>query len=203
MTTQGSGASLSDASLMFLGNYRSKATVAWKPPTQSASSNTLQGGSPNALSSPMHPSLSAEPGTTHDAERPGQAEGVCAVSPGATDSSAGMASPFAASYRPNADSDEHGSNASADGGLHVPEHVQRWVTSPQRSASSALQGMSPQGSNAVAGKAPGQNAGHTATAQSNAAGESSRDEEVGLGEVIKGSGNFEESVPLEFMRGRA
>jgi hypothetical protein len=188
---------------MFLGNHRSKATVAWKPPTQSASSTTPQGGSPNALSSPMHPSLSAESGTTQNAERPGQAEGVCAVTPGANDSSAGMASPFAASYRPNADSDKHGSNASADGGLHVPEHVQRWVSSPQRSASSALQGMSPQGSNAVAGKAPGQNAGHTATAQSNAAGESSRDEEVGLGEVVKGSGNFEESVPLEFMRGRA
>ena len=151
----------------------------------------------------MHPSLSAEPGTTHDAERPGQAEGVCAVTPGASDSLAGMASPFAASYRPSVDSDEHGSNASADGGLTVPEHVQRWVSSPQRSASSALQGMSPQGSNVVAGKAPGQNAGQTANAQTNAAGDSRRDGEVGLGEVLKGSGNFEESVPLEFMRGRA
>ena len=181
---------------MFLGNQRSKAAVAWKPPPHSASSGSLRGGSPGRQSSPHYPSLSAEPGfhTGGRSTPPLTRTGGLAVPEGLSSRSANFRSPFADPGSPPAgrgDSEIHVSDSS-DRGLQVPEVVKQWVTS-QRSMSSS-RGMTPQSSSLVDGTADRKGAANEHAGSEDEA-------EIGEGEKLV-SGDFADAVPLDSFRTR-
>lgn len=181
---------------MFLGNQRSKPTVAWTPREHSASAAALRpDGGFSRQTSPFHPgSLSAELGAgAGRGTPPRQATNGSAAPDGAASRSETMRSPFADPESPpggHHDSGGHLSDAS-DRGLQVPDIVSRWVTSQR--------GMSPQGS-ALSSKAPG--AGQPADAGPAAHDHAGREEEARDGEGVSEGGNFADSVPLESFRPR-
>ncbi|CAL5227539.1 g10528 [Coccomyxa viridis] len=180
---QGSGSS-SGASMVFLGNQRSKASVARMPPSHGSAAGTPRGGSPTRQSSSWG---SAERGSHNERSYPPPAPTRGPAAPEGTSSrAAAMVSPFGDHV--NADSEGHLSDAS-DNGLHVPEVVKQWVTSQR--GMSGQRGMSPQGSRHADSRAQGKE------------DPTEEQEEVSLDEGEKfTSGNFADSVPLESFRGR-
>lgn len=172
--------------MVFLGNQRSKKTVAWIPPTHD-SAGTPRGGSPAQQSSSCS---SAERGSHTERSQPPLAppRGPAAQE-GTSSLSAPMTSPFDGHMA--ADSEGQLSDAS-DSGLHVPEVVKQWVTSQR--GMSGHRGMAPPGSRHAGSRA------HEKEYPEELARE---EEEANLGEGEKfSSGNFADSVPLESFRGR-
>ena len=170
--------------MVFLGNQRSKASVAWMPPSHGSAAGTPRGGSPTRQSSSWG---SAERGSHNEMSYPPPAptRGPAALE-GTSSRAAAMVSPFGDHV--NADSEGHLSDAS-DNGLHVPEVVKQWVTSQR--GMSGQRGMTPQGSRHADSRAQGKE------------DPTEEQEEVSLDEGEKfTSGNFADSVPLESFRGR-
>ena len=124
--------------MVFLGNQRPKAAVAWLPPMH-GSSGTPRGGSPARQSSSGN---SAERWAHSERSAPLLAPARGPAAPeGAGSGSAAMVSPFHAHVL--ADSEGQLSDA-PDSGLHVPAVVKQWVTSQR--------GMTPQSSRQKDGK---------------------------------------------------
>ena len=184
MSRQGSGSS-SGASMVFLGNQRSKASVAWMPPTHSSAGGTPRGGSPTR----QHSSCgSAERGSYNERPFPPLAPTRGPAAPEGTSSRpAAMVSPFG-DHVNAAESEGHLSDAS-DHGLHVPEVVKQWVTSQR--GMSGQRGMTPQSSKEA----------HSRVQDRENPAEEEEEATLGEGEKFS-SGNFADSVPLESFRGR-
>ena len=170
--------------MVFLGNQRSKPTVAWMAPASGSLGGTPRGGSPGRQLSPR---TSAQRGAHTERPNPPLAPTHGPAAPeSASSRSAAMVSPFCA--QGSVESEGHLSDAS-DKGLQVPEVVKQWVTSQRGMA--RQRSITPQGSNPVDGRAHGKEE------------PAQHEGEADLEEGQKfSSGNFADSVPLASFRGR-